>query len=51
MAQSITCGDTEKVKASVTIACLNSATMKPIAIPEIILSAMNEADGQGVESE
>jgi len=51
MAQSITCGGTQKVKASVTIACLNSETMKPTAIPEIILSAMNGVDEQGVESE
>ena len=41
MVQSINCGAIQKVKASVTIACLNSQTMKPIAIPEHILFAMN----------
>ncbi|MEY8205669.1 MAG: tol-pal system-associated acyl-CoA thioesterase [Bermanella sp.] len=51
MTQTITLGEIEKVRASVTVACLNSATMRPIAIPEIILSAMNRADGQGVERE
>jgi acyl-CoA thioester hydrolase len=51
MEQNITCGSVEKVKASVTIACLNSQTMKPTAIPEIILSAMRLVDGQGVDIE
>ncbi len=51
MEQRITCGSIEKVKASVTIACLNSQDMKPIAIPEMILSAMSLVDGQGVDSE
>jgi acyl-CoA thioester hydrolase len=51
MEQRITCGSVEKVKASVTIACLNSQTMKPTTIPEIILSAMSLVDGQGVDIE
>ena len=36
MHQSIVCGDVKKLSAQVTIACLNSETMKPDAIPACI---------------
>lgn len=39
MQQIIMCGETKKMSAQVTIACLNSATMKPSAIPVNIIQA------------
>ncbi len=47
MEQSITCGTQQKIKACVTIACLNSQTMKPVAIPEHIIFAMHKDDSEG----
>ena len=41
MEQLIMCGDTKKLSAQVTIACLNSDTMKPAAIPANILNPMS----------
>ena len=40
MNQSIDCANHKKLKASVTIACLNSQTLKPIAIPADMVSVM-----------
>ena len=40
MNQSIHCANHKKLKASVTIACLNSETLKPIAIPADMVSIM-----------
>ncbi len=42
MSQSIHCANNEKLKATVTIACLNSQTLKPVAIPDNIVKAMAE---------
>ncbi len=49
--QHITSDSKNKLTASVTIACLNSQTMKPIAIPKYIVTAMKTYDGQGVPCE
>lgn len=51
MTQQILLGDEQKLKASVTIACLNSQTLKPLAIPLNIIAAMNIEDSEGVKSE
>lgn len=41
MQQVIMCGETKKLSAEVTIACLNSSTMKPAAIPAKIINAFD----------
>lgn len=51
MTQQILLGDEQKLKASVTIACLNSQTLKPLAIPLNIIAAMNIEDSEGVKSD
>ena len=51
MTQQILLGDEQKLKASVTIACLNSQTLKPLAIPLNIIEAMNIEDSEGVKSD
>jgi len=51
MEQQIQMNGQQKLKASVTIACLNSRTMKPLAIPENIIAAINIEDSKGVKSE
>jgi acyl-CoA thioester hydrolase len=51
MTQQILLGNEQKLKASVTIACLNSQTLKPLAIPLNIIAAMNLQGSKGVTSE
>jgi len=45
MTQTITCGDEKKVQAQVTIACVNSDTKKPMAMPDEILQAIAVSNG------
>ena len=42
MNQSIHCANHKKLKASVTIACLNNQKLNPMAIPSKIINAINE---------
>jgi len=51
MTQQILLGDEKKLKASVTIACLNSQTLKPLAIPLSIIAAIKIEDSKGVKSD
>ena len=43
MQQTIFCGEIKKLSAQVTIACLNSKTMKPVAIPANIKQPVSAA--------
>lgn len=51
MVQNIQMDGQQKLKASVTIACLNSHTLKPLAIPKNIIAAIDFEDSKGVDSE
>lgn len=44
MSQVITCGDVKKASAEVTVACINSHSQKPMAMPDTILNVIAQDD-------